>query len=268
MSNPAFMGDDYEFVAGHVMGLRSWQADAEGRLVGVTYPAIWKPGENVSECYADPQVGKCPSSTATEWYNEKHCDYGNCDGVWHYRDEHHYDRNCNCGYWAYNEKNFSPDGTITGVIKGYGKTTIGPRGFRCEKAEVMALSRSAMTMSLWLRLKKLYPDVEFYEERDAMIEDFPEVCKSFGEVGEDFWEQKKEIQNIRAMAGGFVTFGSLSVSMDPSMPNQAMRLVTGQSATGKTVVNGGVLSIPNALIPEPPKPPRGIREKKKPWWKP
>lgn len=254
--NPNFTGEDYEFVAGHIMGLRAWQVDAEGRLVGVTFPAIWKPGENVSKCYQDRRAGVCPMSFE-QGHIKDPCEYGNCDTVYHYRDEHNYERDCSCGFWAYNEHSFSADGAIVGVVKGWGKTTVGPKGFRCEKAEIMALSRAGASRSLWRRLQELYPDVEFYEERDDMVEDFPEVCKQYGEVGEDFWEQTKQIVNVRApngmtfASGGHLTLGNIQLSVDPSQSSRNQ--ISGTLQSGKATT----FSLP------PPVPPEGVREPEK-----
>jgi hypothetical protein len=38
------------FAAGVVTGARSFKVDKLGRLTGIHYPQIWKPGENIAEC--------------------------------------------------------------------------------------------------------------------------------------------------------------------------------------------------------------------------
>lgn len=52
------------------------------------------------------------------------------------------DEHCKCGFYAYSGREQDQHtglGYIAGVIKGYGRTLIGPKGFRCEKAEIVAL---------------------------------------------------------------------------------------------------------------------------------
>lgn len=46
-----------EFAAGDVRGTRAFRVDEKGRLKGVVYETVWKPGENVAVCYrgVDPE---------------------------------------------------------------------------------------------------------------------------------------------------------------------------------------------------------------------
>lgn len=54
---------------------------------------------------------------------------------------------CTCGFYAYNNQeslirnSYTNDSAVFGLIKGYGKVTIGTKGFRAEKADIVALSR-------------------------------------------------------------------------------------------------------------------------------
>lgn len=53
--------------------------------------------------------------------------------------------NCGCGFWAYWSPGYHDVGTspqqlpVVGVISGTGRTLIGERGFRCAKAEIIAV---------------------------------------------------------------------------------------------------------------------------------
>lgn len=186
MSAPReFAGRDreYDFALGTIKGLRTWSADDQGRLRGVTYPVVWTPGENISRCMANdrdcgqPGCGFCAALAASAE-----------------APRHNFDPECDCGFWAYDERNVKPHGDcITGVIEGYGRVTIGTKGFRCEKAKIVALSRAdsdgdPMSLSLWLRLQQLYAGVEFHDEYDAMVAAHGQVLRDWDPVSEGFWD--------------------------------------------------------------------------------
>lgn len=97
---------------------------------------------------------------------------------------------CGCGFYAY----LDPDDEqaaasiasyyVVGIIKGYGRTLIGTKGFRCEKAEIMAVldPRAAPSAyfqgSDWVReayesLRTNYPDVVILPTRKELIEFAP-----------------------------------------------------------------------------------------------
>lgn len=122
MNSNDFGGID--FAAGSVKGLRSWRVDKYGRLSGQTVSRVWRPGENVSEC-ADGYEG------------------------------HRAEANCGCGFWAYyadQDRQF--DKGVTGVIEGYGVVNLGTKGFRAEKARIVALALPKQGDSIrdrWIR---------------------------------------------------------------------------------------------------------------------
>lgn len=226
-----FKGDDYDFAAGSVLGMRSWGIDNLGRLHGVTHAEVWTPGENVAVCKKTHEI-PCPNpvaprdrlrpggtvsavepkkkrgkrkgyeTTLAPWEMEilygtpgglrGRCGDPACyNGVHVVDSAHRFDPNCECGFWAYDEHTFTAHGDITGIIEGYGKTTIGTRGFRCEKARIAALCREhdgkPLSLSLWLRLQQLYPEAAFYETRDEMVSKHGGVLHEWGAVDEAFW---------------------------------------------------------------------------------
>jgi hypothetical protein len=199
-----FNGSDYEFAAGAIKGLRSWKADDQGRLRGVTHPAIWLPGENIADCKQNGgHYEPCPAVERDVWMYSfgSTCDDPTCTSNGHFvaaTETHSFDASCECGFWAYDEYGFKPHGDVVGIIEGYGKTTIGTKGFRCEKARIVALSREwgpasgHMTLSLWLRLRQLYPDAKFYEKYDDMVTAHGAVVRAWDAVGEDFWNPPDE----------------------------------------------------------------------------
>lgn len=221
----SFKGEDYDFAAGAIKGLRTWDVDDQGRLHGVTHKTIWTPGENVAKC--EQGAGRytpCP----TYWTS---CSDPTCvphKGHFIASEPHAFDPDCSCGFWAYDEHTFKPHGAILGIIEGFGKTTVGTRGFRCEKARIVALCRNLdaevvemdrVSLSLWLRLKRLYPEVQFFDEIDEMVERHGEVMRSWGPVGEDFWEVKPPANDMVAFSAYSQALSRLSSQLlSPGLP--------------------------------------------------
>lgn len=225
-----FAGTEYDFAAGSLKGLRGWNMDHLGRLHGVTHQEVWRPGENVSVCKQATKV-PCPQVNHRD-EARRASEAGRAqveskkrrkkreseltfipDETWHFTftvrqpcadptcvggeyhaapSDHRFDPECQCGFWAYDEDGFTPQGSVIGVIEGYGKTTVGTKGFRAEKARIVALccedgegdrlSRSTLT-----RLATLYPDVSFHDDLDAMVDAHPEVMRTWAEVDAGFW---------------------------------------------------------------------------------
>jgi hypothetical protein len=48
---------------------------------------------------------------------------------------------CRCGFYAYHVKRDGGDfsGAVDGIVEGYGVVTVGSKGFRCQKARILAL---------------------------------------------------------------------------------------------------------------------------------
>lgn len=99
---------------GTARGLRSFDVDAKGRLESVTRKYIWKPGENVAQQEYDYNryTGREKQVPTTF-----HGFYSFHDGT----DEYH------------------KRSRISGVVENYGEVFIGERGFRSEKAKIVAL---------------------------------------------------------------------------------------------------------------------------------
>jgi hypothetical protein len=113
------------------------------------------------------------------------------------------DENCTCGFYAYSSR--ENDGhtgaqNVGGIIKGYGRTLIGPKGFRCEKAEIVALidptrggeRNSAERRNRLKLLQHVYPDVTILPSWQAALAAYP-VEESTADVlpdtsAEDFWK--------------------------------------------------------------------------------
>lgn len=89
---------------------------------------------------------------------------------------------CGCGFWAYwtpqhANSVFSPSRPVMGLVEGYGKTRIGDRGFRAEKARIIAVcvmfdweGDDGQLRSLTeMRIEHRYPSVKVYDTLDCMI---------------------------------------------------------------------------------------------------
>lgn len=82
---------------------------------------------------------------------------------------------CDCGFWAYTSASTLPvsgGGALAfGIIQGWGSSIIGPRGFRAQKARIIALTID--WMSLLDAVKAHYPHVPFYPSVESMVEAYP-----------------------------------------------------------------------------------------------
>lgn len=135
--------------------------------------------------------------------------------------DHRFDPSCQCGFWAYDEASFAAQGEIVGVIDAYGKTTIGTKGFRAEKARIVGLSRKdregkPLSRSLVFRLASLYPEVAFHDDLDALIDAHDGVLKSWAEAGDGFWLQPVS-EPVSGYSYGGVTFQASSQAFTRSL---------------------------------------------------
>jgi hypothetical protein len=89
----------------------------------------------------------------------------------------------------------APPRYVLGVIKGTGRTLIGTKGFRCEKAEIVALRdpmRGGKKQAEWReeqseKLRRVYPDIPLLGSRAELLE-FAPVQAALPEPGTDeFW---------------------------------------------------------------------------------
>lgn len=144
MNYPKMPGfSDTEFVMGTVRGIRAWQpvmSHSRGGVGGVLYQEVrgiraehmemagavnyvWQPGVNVARCQsAWTYATSCPSPKQQ-------------NACWRVPN-----RTCGCGFWAYWHQISGGWGLLAGVIEGFGRTVLGEKGFRCEKARLLGLA--------------------------------------------------------------------------------------------------------------------------------
>lgn len=173
MIDPAM--EEAGFAVGVVRGVRAFEVDALGRLRGVSFRQVWMPGENVAECRRSRtgdmwqsatmqfmlRMDGRPSAIAPE-----PVDYG----------KPHPMRDCKHGFYAYYDgsNDYGESDRVDAVIEGYGETVIGSRGFRCMKAQIVALHIADTVKPHVARMvARNYPDVPILESFDQMVSEFP-----------------------------------------------------------------------------------------------
>jgi hypothetical protein len=118
------------FAVGSVFGLRRWNevVDRKWPLVGFNYGAhAWEPGVTEAVC-ASPNIGvvKRPHRAGTT-----ECTCG-LYAAW--------DSPEDAEFWPALEISPNHGLGIWGVVEGFGRIAVGPRGFRSEKARIVALA--------------------------------------------------------------------------------------------------------------------------------
>lgn len=212
-----FSNDDLGPVAAHVVGYRSWfvsdsgggnndpeRIDNGGRiaknvpwswspmnrprgaLCGITNRGwVWGDGLNVADCgrvmpawtniLNDPEARE-------KWTNYQRDHKATPIPV----------QSCGCGFWAYTEPTVKTT-AVWGVIHGWGRIIIGPRGFRCQYARIVALTITGHGNDDEAITKRrgdvgvCYPSVVQYDVVDDMIRDHPatDLRALIGEPPED-----------------------------------------------------------------------------------
>lgn len=142
------------FVAGSLIGVRAFKVDTDATLTGVVHETRFLDGENLGECLQTPWMRVMGGMASTLFIHH-------LTGMPLQPSEHRVGtQGCTCGYYAYfrGRNNWAQDGTIVGLIEGYGVCTVGDRGFRAEKARLVALvvphrKRFARTRRGWASYK-------------------------------------------------------------------------------------------------------------------
>lgn len=193
-----FAGLPFDFAVGEVYGLRMWRMDQYGRLRARNWDTAepWRPGVNVAKCvkreepdylraYSRLMGQPTPSEPAPKPPHDTPSESCAC-GFYAYTDSRHADT------VAYKRDGFN---VILGIVKGTGRTLLGTQGFRCEKAEIIALrdpTRGGTKTDPWrlqqlANLKRVYPDVPLLESREALLE-FAPLTETLPDPSTDeFW---------------------------------------------------------------------------------
>jgi hypothetical protein len=160
--------DGRPFAAGELVGLRDFDLTADGRLTGCTVAYPWKPGENKAVCgqrhpieTIDGMRMVAPHGFSMMLFNSLfhqslRAMYGSTNPYPAPLDADEDHRagslHCSCGFHAYTDgdsHDYGDPKRITGIIRGYGVCTEGTRGFRAEKAQLVALVAPRRPRSWW-----------------------------------------------------------------------------------------------------------------------
>jgi hypothetical protein len=137
--------DGFPLTLGSIISLRSFRLTPSGQLTGVVKRRNWHEHENTATCeYRVHRGDKYQESCYTHYATKDSCPD---DHFYHADKDSHGDvpePNCHCGFWSYNgdypENRFSvPLETVSGVVEAYGRTVVGMKGYRSEKARILAL---------------------------------------------------------------------------------------------------------------------------------
>lgn len=159
--------DSRGFVAGVFRGARSFRINKDGFLTGVVYHQVWTPGENIAVC----------RNTPTQ-YISYYAAASVLDQPVALPDGHGMDA-CRHGFYAYaeNSNDYHAEGYVSGVIEGYGKEVmLGTRGFRADKARIVALCVSEVRLTERDRVALVsvnYPDIPMFNTFDQMVAEYP-----------------------------------------------------------------------------------------------
>lgn len=136
---------DRPLVAGSLIGTRSFRVDKLGRLTGVTHREVWRPGLNEAECLRGQgfSYGGLIMPRAFTYYLG-HSNGGSIDITAEPETKKHQvaSLDCACGFYAYTDTDANPhheDGNVMALVEASGVATVGTRGFRAEKARIVAL---------------------------------------------------------------------------------------------------------------------------------
>lgn len=174
---------------GVVTGARAFNVDSLGRLTGIHYRQVWRPGENVAECRKkDDPYGL--SSFAFTFL------YGGSEPVAQPKPKlplQHSRETCACGFYGYYDgsNDYHDKGRVSGVIEAYGDVLIGTRGFRAAKARIVALRiPKSVPDRVAALVRRNYAGVPFFPTFSAMVAEFPPDAggmESSPTSDPDFW---------------------------------------------------------------------------------
>lgn len=102
---------------------------------------------------------------------------------------------CACGFYGYYDgsDDYYKDGYVSGVIEGYGEALIGTRGFRVEKARIVALMIPAAQDRFANRIARNYSGIPLFARFAEMVAAFPPDGTEVGispENGDEFWTRQ------------------------------------------------------------------------------
>lgn len=179
---------DKPFVAGSLVGLRSFGIDRLGRLYGPSYHAVFGPDVNIARCYVGETQPAAPTgsvmrrdSTATTSGATMMGSF--LTGAMIFGDAStstcrgYMTETCRCGFYAYfyNRRDYASEIRVDAIIEGFGSCVVGDSGFRAEKARLVAIAGVGESIDPIFvdRLKHNYPAVPVFLDADEAMTEFP-----------------------------------------------------------------------------------------------
>lgn len=174
------------FAPGSVRGVRSFDVDKLGRLVGVSFPQVWTPGENHAVCLREEPMKRANGGViqvnGTLGFPTFHNMYideprkslpAPSEPIAH---PEHSMESCGHGFYAYYDgsDDYGRPSRVSAVIEGYGEAIIGTRGFRAMKSRLVAITiREDVPAVLANRVQLNYSSVPRFDSFDEMVIAFP-----------------------------------------------------------------------------------------------
>jgi len=171
---PTFNGP---LVLGSIRGLRKFRMTQDGELTGLFFRQAWGPGENIAYHHPPAPTWGYPyfgyySGEAKSLPAVKPPD----DPKYHRGKEF---SDCKCGFYAFYHSGTEGDTRyiheVTGIIEGYGEVVIGTRGFRSQKAKIVAacITIKGMDAERVELFPNMYPGVAIFGTVEEMNSEYP-----------------------------------------------------------------------------------------------
>lgn len=192
-------------VIGSLRGLRTWRIHNDGYLHGITYPERWTSGVNVARCLSVTSDDDSHQPTYPPAFSinspfilldgkiqpARGTMFGwGCPGV--ARGNH------GCGFFAVHGRTTSGyNGEITGVIDAFGQVELGPKGFRCEKARIVALTKPPLNPHHVDITKKAIAHARTRLEEEKGFVSVLRSMRSFRTIRADLKRRQRHIQQMQ-----------------------------------------------------------------------
>jgi len=179
---------DLGFALGIVRGARTFLLTTDGWLTGLYYRQVWLPGEiNHATCRKEGGYVHLPDNRDDVILlpdNQEH--YETIDKAHMLLPEER------CGFYGYYDgsNDYNPPANpkrdmVSGVVEGFGSVLIGERGFRAQKARIVALQIPKNYPKRYERIIMRYASVPMFTSFRDMMKAFPcEDGSPDEEVGE------------------------------------------------------------------------------------
>lgn len=164
------------FYGAYLTGFRSWRVLADGDLkpcvTSIQY--TWTEGVNIAQCFRSSVISGSLSVRADVPIYD-----ANGEVIDTVKRHELVSKVCSCGFYAYfpGKGSHHSQGNISGLVKGTGNVVRGPKGFRMEKAEILAFIRPESPTNihgaLLESILRKYPSIPMFDSLKEATEEFP-----------------------------------------------------------------------------------------------